>query len=178
MGWLFSPDWSTKQKMVEYLSDHSRFSEGYVHLKSSVVGNNHWYLLHVEAENKIIIGLDVIRSGGRDGYGYKSMTASMGPVEVDCPLTFLDKASDPDPKGFEPAWRERVIKYHEARNAKRKKKQSLEKEMVVTYDGVDYRLDYKAGPRRGWFVTRISDGQPFVMKAYQLGQAKIRGAAH
>lgn len=176
MGWLFSREWSTRQKLIEHLSTPTRFNEGYTLLKSSIVGNCHWYLMKVEAESKTVIGLDIFKSGGSDGYGYKSMTASMGPVEVNCPLSFFDKASEPDPNGFESAWRERVREYHKARKAKASR--HYEKDMVVTYGGVDYRLDTKAGPRRGWFVNRVSDGQPFRMKSYQLGQAEIRAANH
>lgn len=91
MGWLYSPQWSTRQRMIEHLSSPDRYAEGYVHIKSSVVGNNHWYLLHITATNQTIIGLDTFKYGGHDGYGYKDMTASMGPVEVNCPLSFLDK---------------------------------------------------------------------------------------
>lgn len=171
MGWLYSPQWSTRQRMIEHLSSPDRYAEGYVHIKSSVVGNNHWYLLHITATNQTIIGLDTFKYGGHDGYGYKDMTASMGPVEVNCPLSFLDKASDPDPNGYESAWRERVRNYHDAKRQKAKRK--YESGMVLNYGGINYKLDVKAGPRRGWMVSRLPDGQMFRMSATQLGQAKI-----
>ena len=82
MGWCYSTQWRSKEMMVKYLSDQSRFGENLIHLKSSVVGNNHWYLAKVKSTGKIWIGLDMMQSGREDGWGYKDLTASCGPVAL------------------------------------------------------------------------------------------------
>ena len=176
MGWCYSTQWRSREQLVSYLSDPSRFADSQIHLKSSVVGNNHWYLAKDKKSGEIWIGLDAMRSGREDGWGYKSMDATCGPVEVNCPISFLKAASEPRPGGFEKPWRERVIAYHESK--KRKAKRKLEPGVVVQYGGTDYALQESAGPRRGWYVNRISDNRQFRMNAKQLGQAEIRGADH
>ena len=84
------------------------------------------------------IALDLIKWGGGTemGWGYKDLSASMGPCEVNCPLEFLDLAPAPTPcpnrctnspygetackcggchgcsNCYETAWREKVRAYH------------------------------------------------------------------
>lgn len=165
-----------KKKLVEYLTDPYRFGENQEHLKSSVVGNNHWYLAKLKTTGEIWIGLDMMQSGREDGWGYKDLTASCGPVVVNCPLSFLKEASEPQPDSFDAKWRERVVAYHE--NKRQKAKRNYEAGLVVHNGDYDYRLDRPAGNRRGWYVHRQPDGTLFRMNARQLGQSEIRGADH
>lgn len=176
MGWCFSTEWRSKQQLVQYLSDATRVGEAHELLKSSVVGNNHWYLAKVRATGEIWIGLDAMQSGREDGWGYKSMSASVGPVEVNCPISFLKEASEPEPDSWDAQWRKRVVAYHE--NKPQKAKRNYEAGLVVHYGGTDYRLDRPAGNRRGWYVHRQPDGTLFRMNTRQLGQSEIRGADH
>lgn len=176
MGWSYSTQWRSRKELVSYLSDPDRFAENHIHLKSSVVGNNHWYLAKAKKTGEIWIGLDMMRSGREDGWGYKDLTASCGPVELNCPISFLKAASEPSPEGYDGPWRERVIAFHESK--KRKAKRNLQQGVVVQYGGYEYALEQPAGPRRGWFVNRLSDNRRFRMNAKQLGQAEIRGANH
>lgn len=174
MGWLYSTQWRSKKQLVDYLSDQHRFGEHQTHLKSSVVGNNHWYLARYEKTGEIWIGLDTMRSGREDGWGYKDMTASCGPVEVNCPLSFLKAASEPEPDSFDARWRKRVEAYHQGRREKAKR--VYESGMIVTFGEHDYRLEEKVAPRRGWVVSRLPDNSLFRMNARQLGQAEIKEA--
>lgn len=176
MGWSYSTQWRSKKQLVEYLTDSYRFGENQELLKSSVVGNNHWYLAKQKTTGEIWIGLDMMQSGREDGWGYKDLTASCGPVEVNCPISFLKEASEPDPDSYDAQWRKRVVAYHKSK--RQKAKRSYEAGMVVQYDGTDYRLDRPAGSRRGWYVNRQPDGMLFRMNARQLGQAEIRRADH
>ncbi|HCC82261.1 MULTISPECIES: hypothetical protein [unclassified Methylophaga] len=176
MGWSYSTQWRSKKQLVEYLTDSYRFGENQELLKSSVVGNNHWYLAKLKTTGEIWIGLDMMQSGREDGWGYKDLTASCGPVVVNCPLSFLKAASTPEPDSFDAKWRERVIAYHESK--KLKAKRNLEPGVVVEYGGNEYALEEPAGPRMGWYVNRLPDKRRFRMSARQLGQAEIRGANH
>jgi hypothetical protein len=170
MGWFYS--WNkTKAQLLEELRESDRFTKPWVILHSSVVGNNHWYLLHNPETKQVNIGLDMLSAGGKDeGWGYKPLTENCGPCEVNCPLTFLARASEPT--GYAIEWREKVRAHH----AKRKEKKGLCTGSVVKYGGHDYRLLHPAGPRKGWNVRRVLDDHPFRMNAQQLSRAEIVAA--
>lgn len=169
MGWLFhsNPDIGKKELVAELRRPH-RFSKGCAVLKSSVVGNNHWYLLRAP-DGTVTIGLDLLQSGGiGEGWGYKAMDESCGPFYHDCPLSYLDQVTAP--VGYAAEWRSRVREHHAAKKARPKLKAGV----VVTYGGYDYRLDAPAGPRKGWNVTRVADGIAFRMKARQLAKSTTK----
>lgn len=167
MGWLFSSRWTTRAEMVAYLRRQDRFVEGYSMLRSSVVGNHHWYLVKREADGAVYIGLDLMQGSkpGHPGWGYKDLDETMGPCEVDCPQSFLAQASAPE--GYAAEWRERVRKHHAQKAATPKPACGLE----ITYGPTTYRLERSLGPRKGWRVSRVSDGHPFRMNARQIAQA-------
>ena len=170
MGWLFT--WhDTKEELLERrLRAPERFAAHCELLQSSVVGNNHWYLVRVYNSGLVYIGLDKMAAGGKnEGWGYKDMSEFCGPVEVNCPLSFLAKASEPT--GYAIEWREKVRQYHAKRKAK---KAAIAAGVDVKYGNECYRLDFPAGPRRGWSVCRISDGRPFRMSARQLSDSVVR----
>lgn len=51
----------------------------------------------------------------RDSWGYKDLEESMGPVDVGCPMRFLELvqlAPGEDPHGYRASWRERVRAEH------------------------------------------------------------------
>jgi hypothetical protein len=110
MGWLFCSSVKTKAEMIARLTRAERFDAGFELLKSTAVRNNHWYLIRRKEDGLISIGLDKMESGGREGWGYKDMSEFSGPCEKDCPLSFLDAASEPT--GYAVAWREKVRKHH------------------------------------------------------------------
>lgn len=133
-------------------------------IRSSVVGNHHWYVARLCADGKTFIGLDLM-SGGQDGWGYKGLSECMGPGEYDCPLAFLDLAPPDGEWGLE--WRAKVQAYHAA---KRTRSQQLKPGADVRYGGQLYTLIESAGPHRGWIVRR-ADGVRFRMGAAQLRDA-------
>lgn len=178
MGWLFSSRWSNRKEMLEHLRSKERWGDSFEILRSQLVGNNHWYIAK-RSDGLVFIGLDLIQGGTRQypGYGYKDICASMGPCEVNCPLSYLDEA--PDGGGYETAWREKVRQYH----ADKKARAPLEPGLVVEYGGTYYELEESIG-RRGWRVQSLwqSDadqkwypGMNYRMSSRQLTQAKRLG---
>ena len=170
MGWTFSERWRTRSDMVAYLRSPGFYSPGYERLQSTTVGNHHWSLLK-RPDGTIMISLELMQGSkpGYPGWGYKGISEDMGPNEVDCPLHFLDKASPPTCE-YARAWREDVRAYH----AKKKSRPPLEPGRVVALAGHEYRLTRPIGPRRGWYVERVSDGARFRMNPRYLAQSEVR----
>lgn len=169
MGWLFTYDIRTRKELLDYLRRPERYGEHLELLRSTSVGNNHWYLCRDKRDGKVWIGLDMMQGGGRTGHGWgwKDLSEDMGPVEVNCPLSYLDAASEPE--GYAIEWRERVRAYHAARKAR----PTPAPGSVVEYGKHRYRLREPAGRRRGWYVDRVGDGMQFRMRANQLSRAKF-----
>ena len=167
MGWTFNFGIHTKAQLVAHLTRATRFNERFELLKSTSIGNNHWYLSRCKESGIISIGLDAMAGGGHEGWGYKDMSEYDGPNEINCPLSYLDAASEPT--GYAVAWREEVRKYHSMKAAR----PALTAGLVLTYGQCTYELVRSAGPRRGWQVKRTSDGANFRMKFTQLALSDI-----
>lgn len=167
MGWMSSDDWGNKKEMVEHLRNR-KFVEGVTMTKSSVVGNNHWYLLNYNG--KTVICLDVMSGGfGRKGspeWGYKDLSEDSGPVAVNCPISFLKQASEPT--GYAIAWRDRVTAYHRAK----KSKPTATVGMFLECGGVLYELVRNLG-RRGWTVANPHKVE-YRMSAGQVSSALMK----
>lgn len=168
MGWSFNCSASIGRKqLIEQLRDPSRFSAGCTIVRSSVVGNHHWYLLR-DPKGNVSIGLDLMAGGGKgSGWGYKSLDESSGPYYFDCPLSFLDEASAPTHYAAE--WRESARKHHAAKAAIKPRAG-----LVVMYGGHQYKLVRPAGPRKGWEVIALPWGGEYRMKAAQLAKSTIQ----
>lgn len=169
MGWLYSNRWDSKLALLEYLRGAERWGSDYRIVKSTVRGNRHWYVGERLKDGVRFIGLDLIASGREHGWGYKDMDESCGPCYYDCPLGLLDLAPNPPGGTFAEGWRDKVRAHHARRSAK--PSMTLTPGLVVTYGGHQYRLQNEAGPRKGWYVNRESDGRLFRMNARQLAQA-------
>lgn len=167
MGWTFPYTTNTRKDLLAHLRRPERYGPNQTLLKSTAIGNNHWYLCKNNASGTIWIGLDKMQGGTpcEPGWGYKDMDETMGPVEVNCPLSFLDKASAPTGYGIE--WREKVREFHAKKNARPEPKPG----MVVKFGDHEYKLNHPVGPRKGWSVTRVSDGRGFRMSANYMGRA-------
>ena len=88
----------------------------------------------------------------------------MGPCYYDCPISYLDKASEPT--GYAIAWRAEVRRQHALLAALPTPVPGL----VITYCGHQYKLVDKMG-MRGWSADRVSDGYRFRLKARQVSYA-------
>lgn len=85
--------------MVAYLRRPERFGQDHELLRATTVGNHHWYLCRNRLTGLVYIGLDKMAGGLKDGWGYKDMDESVGPCEVDCPLSYLAQAGSPGGSG-------------------------------------------------------------------------------
>lgn len=170
MGWSYYCDPKFgKNQLVEKMRRPGYLSPGYTMLESRVVGNNFWFLFETPDKVKAI-GLTLMQSGGRDGYGWgeKGIDETWGPCELNCPLTLLAKADAPLNEHAR-AWREKVVEYHKT---KKERRTLVKPGAVVNYGGELYRLERSLG-RKGWEVERESDGMPMRMKAHQVARSKV-----
>jgi len=105
MGWTFTHGASRADIIAEVVGIHSK-----IHAKA-FVGNTMWTVAEGSNGEKFVACILLQRSSY--GWGYKVMDEGMGPVQVSCPLSFLDMADDPT--GYAVAWREKVRAYHTKR---------------------------------------------------------------
>jgi hypothetical protein len=116
MGWLFG--WNDKASLIRHLNGDN--IAGYHKLiANSVRGRCLWQVLEPVNGNPRFIALYLLSKSGGEDWGYKDIDESMGPVEVNCPLSYLELAPEGDtaPTGYSREWRERVRQYHEKRHA-------------------------------------------------------------
>jgi hypothetical protein len=166
MGWLYSPRWATRADLVQHLRRPERFGADLELVRACVVGSRHWYLVRAKATGQHWIGLDLMQSGRADGWGFKDLDESAGPLAVDCPLGYL-AAPHAEPVGFAAQWRERVRAYHASMRAR----PALAAGVWLTYGGALYQLVEPAGRGRGWHVVDVF-GRRYRMQARQAAQAK------
>ena len=167
MGWTYCWDMRSRQAMLTYLRRSTRLVDHWEVLKSTAVGNNHWYLYRNKETGRVSIGLDLMAGGGKDGWGYKDLSEDYGPGQVNCPLSYLDQASEA--VGYAVEWRQKVREFH----AKRAERPTLAVGLRVIYADVEFKPLKSAEPRLGWNVVRISDGRQFRMKAAQLARSQV-----
>jgi hypothetical protein len=113
MGTTWNTRPQTKEQFVHEIV--TSFGNKTLLLAMYLRGNNFWVLIKPE-EGDNEIGL--FRLYSKDGcWGYKDMSESCGPLYYDCPLSFLDRA--PEPNGFNKnlldsgrSWRDFVRDYH------------------------------------------------------------------
>ena len=167
MGWSFRCDPSFGRKeQIEEVKRPGHFSPGYEALEHRVVGNNVWTLLEFEGER--FIALTMMKGGGRNsGWGYKGVNEMMGPVEVNCPLSLLDKCTETDDE-YALSWRRRVRQYHAARKAR----PQPETGCLVALGDHQLRLHSEAGSRRGWYAHSLKDNVLYRLTTRQLAQAR------
>lgn len=159
MGYTYG--YSSLRELKDYvLRDRS---DGYEVLDSASTnyGRNLWVLYkHPEGKNFIALYLC---SSYRGEYGYKDCSESMGPLEVDCPLRFLDAAPVPS-SPYAAEWREKVRTHHTNRRVKRAQKFQVGQEVKIY--GKLYRIVDTV--RRSYRVQRLSDGA-----VYRCGPSKM-----
>jgi len=114
MGWLYSHTWYDRKTIVNHLLNDDTWHKP---LKHRLNGNHLWVVFEntnpempQDAKHKRYICLFLLQGDRSYGWGYKDITESMGPCEVDCPVSFFDLV--PDPGGYATAWRERVRVAH------------------------------------------------------------------
>lgn len=114
MGWTFLHNTPDKRQVIETCT---RGSDTLKCVMKAVHGNHLWTVWQdlVTKKKSIILFLLGKKLGD---WGYKDITEEMGPVEYDCPLSFLDFVPEPNTT-YAKGWRKKVRKYHEQEISRR-----------------------------------------------------------
>ncbi len=104
MGWLYG--WNTRKELADRILNDSYATT----VKHCFVGNDLWVVHELQDKTRFICLYMLRKSDGE--WGYKDITADMGPIKVSCPLSYLDLVKDYRPDGYESEWRERVRRHH------------------------------------------------------------------
>lgn len=121
MGWYFTTD-ATKRDIILERTKNWANSDGTTGmcLTHSIRANVLWTVWEIKKPDgtaERYIGCDLLGSSKGCGWGYKSMSESMGPYYFSCPLAYL--AMVPEPPGeCAKGWREQVREYHRLRSQK------------------------------------------------------------
>lgn len=161
MGW--NGDFSSLKEIKEHLNNHLG-DRKILDEAATNYGRNLWRLYEtVEGERYICLYLIQKHEGA---LLYKDISESMGPLEVDCPLRFLERA--PQPEGeFAAEWRQKVQEYHQ--NKKESQKAQFEVGSEVTIYGKQYRVMGKI--KRSYAVQSLETG-----KVYRCGPTKMKAS--
>lgn len=172
MGWSFSWDKSFKKAdLIERFLRPGFFKVGVSIIDHRVVGNHFWAVLQ-EGEDKEI-WLALMESGGHEsGWGYKSLSETCGPYEVDCPLSLLEQCTAA-PNDSSAAWRKSVAEWHKAQKRLNAAKSSVAPGMKLEVSGTVYTTVRALGPRKGW-VVEDEHGKHFRMPCQQIARCLSR----
>jgi hypothetical protein len=177
MGWTFFPHRGRKTADIireELTQTMTSERAGFSVLAGSMVGSV-WYgaVQRQSPSGEVtVFGVVVLTKRTRQGeIGYKVIDEDCGPYEAKAPVRLIQLLRDlaPNPNENAREWRTRCLEHAHAKAAQ----PAWESGMRVTYGPASYRLHTPAGARKGWYVTRTSDGALFRMGARQLAQAKI-----
>jgi hypothetical protein len=172
MGWLCSTTPSSKQRYVDDLLLRIIDPKHDLLLAHSLRGNHLWILVRTSSGIPVI-GLLLLRCS-EGCWGYKDMCEADGPSYYDCPLSFLDRAPEPnfcwiDGHAGVPrtTWRDHVREFHKAQAERRRSRPRVGDEIVLPEDrfpghGGTYRVTADLG-RKG-----IQLNGYIRMKNYQL----------
>ena len=171
MGWLYPYHTKTRADLVKGLRAEYNTPTHKI-LRSQCAGNRFWALCEgTRSDGQVIryILLCLLQGPERndpDGsWGYKEMDESVGPYYYDCPLSYLDLATEPVNDSAR-IWREKVRAHHSSKA----KIPRPAVGMLVTYAGQQYRLTQCLG-RRGWEVVHAVSGVVYRMKLAQVNAA-------
>lgn len=163
MGWTFTNQ--SRSDLIRELSDSNRFSNWTI-IKSTVIGNRHWFLCHHFENDEYMIGLDLL-SKGRHEYGFKTISEDMQPFYYDCPMSYFEY---PTTNASAIEWRN-TCKTKREQNKKQKKTYKPGIQLTLGTGWV-YTLLYPAGKRLGWIVKR-SDNTEWRMPFSRLNKSTI-----
>jgi hypothetical protein len=164
MGWLFSQRWPTRKDLIDHLVKENSAVET---LKHCCVGNNLWCVHRTnEGDTFICLYMMQLHRGNFPYWGYKDIDESMGPYQVNCPLSYLEGLSAAE--GYAIEWRKRVREYHARRNRK------LDiNDKVRLPDGREFQVCATHG-NAGYSVTQLPhQGLVYRLKRSQLSQVEI-----
>lgn len=117
MGWLFG--WANRKALIEHLIEPQEGEERKLEtLAHCCKGYTTLWVLHQvtykpTGERTRFVVCYLLRRYGE--WGYKDVDESMGPNEISCPLSYIERATEPASE-YSRQWRERVKQYHQRRN--------------------------------------------------------------
>lgn len=118
MGW--TSGWNSRSELIDYLIRDQRIDHGegrattWRVLKRAFRGNNLWTVIeranHSQGqvvESSKFICLFILQRFGREGWGYKAVEASAGPVYFNCPTSWFHEV--PFDGEYDRRWREACL---------------------------------------------------------------------
>lgn len=125
MGWLFCEE-HTKDSLRQELTREQPRNNGYFKtLQSQFRGNTLWCLHESYDGEKTVRFIGCYLFARNDGmWGYKDMDESMGPCYYNCPVSYIDKATEPI-NSYAEEWRKKVRLHAEAAAAQNAKKPKI-----------------------------------------------------
>lgn len=177
MGWMFTLG-QTRRELIEHLTEE-QVSEGRVRMRTlahCTVGNHLWAVHELMGKAETFspefpakfICLYLLAPHKGYGWGYKDISEEMGPVEVSCPLKYLELA--PESCGdYSNDWRERVRKHHAEQAAKREFAKQLKDGDMFTVYGKEFKYLEKDKRHRGQIVgLSVEYGMLYRIKPTQI----------
>ena len=115
MGW--STGWRSRAELVSYLN--TGWGETREILDTGSTRKAHYQLVLCKDTGEKFIAVYLVKDyGKREGWGYKDMSESMGPVVTDCPLKLLNQSTCTS--GYAVQWRQECRDYHAAEKRRRR----------------------------------------------------------
>ena len=141
MGWTTCYHWNTPTDIKrEILADYAKSEHVEVLDHKSTCYGKHWWvaLRNKKTGTSFICLFKMERFQQDDCWGYKDIDEAMGPNETDCPISLLDRTTEPT-EGFAVDWRACVRKAAERRS------QKFEVGDKVLCHGREYKVTGKRG---------------------------------
>ena len=145
-------------------------------LASHAIGNQLWRVVEVrtegEADARRYIALDLLRSQGNYGWGYKDLTESMGPYYYTCPVAYFDMVLDPG--GCATEWRQKVRERVATKKMGARILNGLyyfpTRELALEWaDQRDWREAHVERYKYGWAVFRYQESGTTAKEYAQVG---------
>lgn len=177
MGWFFEMFHRDRREFVASLVAPSRWVEGVRVIAHREVGNNLWSVIRNDNTGTTSIHLDKLAKERGSGWGYKPIPEECGPVEVNCPVSFIKMCAGSPPTGYAAEWRQKVLRHHERAKLIKKHLPKPEAGLKVQVGESAYTLVEPHPHRKGWWIVERSPcGVRYRMPPVQLNRCLVIAA--
>lgn len=184
MGWTGSYEWRNRADVAREVTAPFGAPGETQHetLRQCWRGTNLWTVHQTTAPDGEVARFVVLYmvQKGRDGeYCYKDISEECGPMDVNCPLAYLELCTEAEGR-YAKAWRFKVRDFHKRATRRRSYIRSLQAgdEVTLTNCGIDsvtfYGRRYRGGIYGGGY--KIKAALVKVPEDYQLHDLRIGGA--
>ena len=119
MGWTHIKGATHSTVINEIVSDYSDYKSScgnyQTRMLDNVINDNVMYAL-METKGKSIVKRWILvvlfESLPGTGWGFKIMDENVGPCYYDCPTTFINRCTAPEPDTFAENWRKKVLAHN------------------------------------------------------------------